>query len=187
MRRRGRSRRALQSQRTLSARRTSVSSRRSALWNGGVYRSPRGAFTRPRRICPRGWQTTLQPTFIAVEQPVAFSHSRTHSARVKLCAIRFLLLFPCAGYLPGSPTAFDCEDLAARPPVFRDLMSIGTETIDSIEAQEACVSDCFYGSPGRNRNQIEKTGNLCDFRFWFGTDTPKNTPSKRWLLPDAVG
>jgi len=90
-----------------------------------------------------------------------------------------LLLFPCAGYLPGSPTAFDCEDLAARPPVFRDLMSIGTETIDSIEAQEACVSDCFYGSPGRNRNQIEKTGNLCDFRFWFGTDTPKNTPTKK--------
>jgi hypothetical protein len=41
--------------------------------------------------------------------------------------------------------------------------------------------------PGRNRNHAEKTCNLRDFSFPFGFDAPKNTPSKRWLLPDAVG
>jgi hypothetical protein len=28
---------------------------------------------------------------------------------------------------------------------------------------------------------------ISDFRFRLSTDTPKNTPSKRWLLPDVVG
>jgi hypothetical protein len=28
----------------------------------------------------------------------------------------------------------------------------------------------------------KSTGNLSDFRFWFGIDTAKNTRSKRWRL-----
>jgi hypothetical protein len=44
-----------------------------------------------------------------------------------------------------------------------------------------------FGSPGRNLNHAEKTGNLLSFWFRLGIDTPSNTPSERWLLPDAVG
>ena len=43
-----------------------------------------------------------------------------------------------------------------------------------------------HGSPGRNLNQGENTENLRDSVFGR-IDTPKNTPSKRWLLPDVVG
>jgi hypothetical protein len=37
------------------------------------------------------------------------------------------------------------------------------ETNDSVESQEVSVSDCFAGSPGRNRNHAEKSGNLLSF------------------------
>ena len=43
------------------------------------------------------------------------------------------------------------------------------------------------GSPGRNLNRAEKACNLFNFRIRFATDTPKDTPFKRWLLPDVVG
>jgi hypothetical protein len=45
----------------------------------------------------------------------------------------------------------------------------------------------FTGSPGRNRNHIENTRNFSYFVTSVYADTPKSTPSKRWLLADAVG
>jgi hypothetical protein len=42
-------------------------------------------------------------------------------------------------------------------------------------------------TPGRNRNHNEKTGNFSVQVPKLYADTPKDTPSKRWLLSDVVG
>jgi hypothetical protein len=57
------------------------------------------------------------------------------------------------------------DKIAALAGLSAPSLELGNnrETIDSVESQEASVSDCFTGSPGRNRNQAEKACNLSDF------------------------
>ena len=57
----------------------------------------------------------------------------------------------------------------------------------NIEPEESALSHCLAGSPGRNRNHAKNIGNLTEFRLRLPSDTPRNTPSKRWLPADVVG
>jgi hypothetical protein len=59
------------------------------------------------------------------------------------------------------------------------------ETNDSVESQEAGVSDCFTGSPGRIHIHCKKAGNLCCVATSLYADTPKHAPADEWLFLDT--
>jgi hypothetical protein len=51
----------------------------------------------------------------------------------------------------------------------------------NLNYEEGVIRYVLLGSPGRNRNRAEKSGNLRDFCFRTGIDTPKNRGCYRTL------
>jgi hypothetical protein len=70
-------------------------------------------------------------------------------------------------------------------------VSIETFRRFELDSRAAAGDRCNLTSenwpPGRNLNRAENICILCSFLISVGIDTPQNTPSRMWLLPDVVG